>query len=135
MKISKSLMVIVLLLVSFTAFSQQNIKLEQNIEERAKRQLKAIDKECNLNDDQRIKVEKILLNSKIKLTTLIADKSIQKVEKLKELKSINDNQTAEIEKVLSPEQIIKYQVLVERQKEKVRNRIIEKRGEVQNVTE
>ena len=127
MRVLKTVTVIALLIVNFSAIAQQTEKYGKTPEERAKRQLKAINKECSLNNEQSVKVEQILLNTQTKLATLKSTKPTQKGEKIKELKVINDNQAAEIAKILSPEQYIKYQALVEKQKEKIRNRMMEKR--------
>ena len=116
MRVLKTVTVIALLIVNFSAIAQQTEKYGKTPEERAKRQLKAINKECSLNNEQSVKVEQILLNTQTKLATLKSTKPTQKGEKIKELKVINDNQAAEIAKILSPEQYIKYQALVEKQK-------------------
>ncbi|MFZ4740895.1 MAG: hypothetical protein ACOYLE_06995 [Bacteroidales bacterium] len=135
MRVLKTMTVVVLLIINFSATAQQTEKIGKTPEERAKRQLKAINKECSLNNEQRVKVEQILLNTQTKIATLKSTKPTQKGEKIKELKTINDNQTAEIAKILSPEQYVKYQALVEKQKEKIRNRMMEKQSKNSDLTE
>ncbi|NVN93673.1 MAG: hypothetical protein HXX18_00175 [Bacteroidetes bacterium] len=128
MRLLKALTVIALLIVNFSAFAQQTEKNGKTPEEKAKQHLKAINKECSLTNDQSIKVEQVLLNTQTKLEALKSSKPTQKGEKIKELKAINDNQTTEISKILNPEQYVKYQALVEKQKEKIRNRLIERQN-------
>ena len=128
MRLLKTLTVIALLIVNFSVFAQQVEKYDKTPEEKAKQHLKAINKECSLTNDQSIKVEQVLLNTQTKLEALKSSKPTQKGEKIKELKAISDNQTVEISKILSPEQYVKYQALVEKQKEKIRNRLIERQN-------
>jgi hypothetical protein len=135
MKLLKSIAIIAMLFASISAMAQQIEKTEKSPEEKAKRYLKAINKECSLSTEQNVKVEQILLDTQNRLTTLKASKTSQKGEKLKSIKEINDNQTTAMKKVLNPEQFIKYQALVEKQKEKIRNKMIEKRGESTNEVE
>ncbi|MFZ4399728.1 MAG: hypothetical protein ACOYO1_06820 [Bacteroidales bacterium] len=135
MKILKTLIILAFIAVNFSTIAQQTDKIQKTPEERVKRQLKAINKECSLSDEQSVKVEGILLNSQNKLAELKMSKPTQKGEKLKQIKEINDNQTDEIAKVLNSEQLIKYKDLVEKQKEKIRNKMIEKRAEKTDMTE
>lgn len=135
MKLLKSIAIIAMLFAGISAMAQQIEKTEKSPEEKAKRYLKAINKECSLSTEQNVKVEQILLDTQNRLTTLKASKTSQKGEKLKSIKEINDNQTTAMKKVLNPEQFIKYQALVEKQKEKIRNKMIEKRGESTNEVE
>ena len=135
MRILKTITVIALLIVNFSAIAQQAEKYGKTPEERAKRQLKGINKECNLNNEQSAKVEQILLNTQTKLANLKSTKPTQKGDKIKEFKAIIDKQNDEVAKILSPEQNIKYQALLEKQKEKILNKVKEKQSKTSDLTE
>ena len=129
MKFLNAIAIIVLLTLSFTAHSQQDEKIQKTPEERAKRELKAIQKECNLSNEQSVKVEQILVTTQNKLAIVKASKPAQRGDRLKEMKTIGEDQNTEMAKVLSPEQYTKYQALIEKQKEKIRNRMMERQAE------
>ena len=135
MRVLKTVTIIALLIVNFSAIAQQAEKYGKTPEERAKRQLKAINKECSLNNEQSVKVEQILLNTQTKLATLKSTKPTQKGGKIKEFRAIIDKQSDEIAKILNPEQYVKYQALVEKQKEKILNKVKEKQSENSDLTE
>ncbi len=129
MKFLNAIAMILLLTLSFTVQSQQDEKIQKTPEERAKRELKAIQKECNLSNEQSVKVEQILLTTQKKLAIVKASKPVQRGDRLKEMKTISDDQNTEMAKILSPEQYTKYQALIEKQKEKIRNRMKERQAE------
>ena len=128
MKFLNAIAIIVLLTLSFTAHSQQDEKIQKTPEERAKRELKAIQKECNLSNEQSVKVEQILVTTQNKLAIVKASKPAQRGDRLKEMKTIGEEQNTEMAKILSPEQYTKYQALIEKQKEKIRNRMMERQA-------
>lgn len=114
--------------------AQDNSNLNKTPEERAKNQAIAITKACSLNVEQQQKVEQIILNSIIKLNDLRKTKPTQRGEKMKEIQVIKDNQTAEIKVIMTPEQFVKYQELVEKQKQKLKEKL-ENRREAMNQSE
>jgi hypothetical protein len=125
------------LLMTFTsAFSQsQTERVKKTPEERVKMQLNAINRECNLSNEQSVKVEKILSNSQQELQALKDKKPAQRGDRLIEAKTIADKQNEEIKKVLTAEQFTKYTALMDKQKEKLRERMMERRGEAQETGE
>ena len=125
MKFLNAIAMILMLTISFTAHSLQDEKTQKTPEEKAKRELKAIQKECNLSNEQSVKVEQILLTAQNKLAIVKASKPAQRGYRLKEMKTIGEEQNTEMAKVLSPEQYTKYQALIEKQKEKIINRMME----------
>jgi hypothetical protein len=122
MRTLKIVGIIAILLFNFQLKAQDQEKIKKTPEEKAKNQTKAINKVCNLTDEQFPKVEKIILNSNLKLNELKSSKPTQRGQKIKEFQAIKENQDAEMKQILSPEQFVKYQKLLNEQLEKIRER-------------
>jgi hypothetical protein len=130
MRTLKIVGIIAILLFNFQLKAQDQEKIKKTPEEKAKNQTKAINKVCNLTDEQFPKVEKIILNSNLKLNELKSSKPTQRGQKIKEFQAIKENQDAEMKQILSPEQFVKYQKLLNEQIEKIRERGKGKRDEI-----
>ena len=130
MRTLKIVGIIAILLFNFQLKAQDQDKIKKTPEEKAKNQTKAINKVCNLTDEQFPKVEKIILTSNFKLNELKSNKPTQRGEKIKEFQAIKENQDAEMKQILSPEQFVKYQKLLNEQIEKIRERGKGKRDEI-----
>lgn len=130
MRTLKIVGIIAILLFNFQLKAQDQEKIKKTPEEKAKNQTKAINKVCNLTDEQFPKVEKIILNSNLKLNELKSSKPTQRGQKIKEFQAIKENQDAEMKQILSPEQFVKYQKLLNEQLEKIRERGKGKRDEI-----
>lgn len=135
MRTLKILGMITLVFFSYLSEAQIGEKSIKTPEERAKNQTKAITKVCSLSDEQQIKVEQLILNSIIKLDEIRSAKPTQRGEKMKDLQAIKEKQNTEIKQILTPEQFVKYQELVEKQKEKLQDRRMEKRREIMESAE
>ncbi len=122
MRTLKIVGIIAILLFNFQLKAQDQDKIKKTPEEKAKNQTKAINKVCNLTDEQFPKVEKIILTSNLKLNELKSNKPTQRGEKIKEFQAIKENQDAEMKQILSSEQFMKYQKLLNEQIEKIRER-------------
>ncbi len=130
MRTLKIVGIIAILLFNFQLKAQDQDKIKKTPEEKAKNQTKAINKVCNLTDEQFPKVEKIILTSNLKLNELKSSKPTQRGQKIKEFQAIKENQDAEMKQILSPEQFVKYQKLLNEQIEKIRERGKGKRDEI-----
>ncbi|MCX6232392.1 MAG: hypothetical protein NTZ33_12710 [Bacteroidetes bacterium] len=136
MKTIKLATILCLLMSAISVFSQpETERVRKTPEEKLKMQLNAINKECNLSNEQSVKVEKILSNSQQELQALRDKKPAQRGERLIEAKTIADKQNEEIKKVLTAEQFTKYTALLEKQKEKMRERMMERSGEAKETGE
>jgi len=130
MKTLKFIGIFAFILIANQLKAQDFENQTKSSEERAANQTKAIAKFCNLTTDQQLKVEKILLNTNNQLKELKMKKPTQRAEKLKEIQAIKESQNSEIKQILSAEQYQKYMELLEKQKEKLRERRMEMRQEV-----
>jgi len=136
MKTIKLAVVLCFLLSGMHSFAQpQPEKVRRSPEEKLKMQLNAINRECNLNKEQSVKVEQILLQSQQELQALREKKHAQRGDRLIEAKAIADKQNDEVKKVLTTEQFTKYTALIEKQKEKLRERMKERQGGGYDATE
>jgi len=136
MKTIKLAVVLCILCSVMHSFAQtEPERARRTPEEKVKMQLNAINRECNLNKEQSAKVEQILTDSQKELQALREKKPAQRGDRLIEAKAIADKQSDEVKKVLTPEQFTKYTALIEKQKEKLRERMKERRGETMQGSE
>lgn len=129
MKTFKLSIFVLILFISNVIFAQQEMQNSKTPEERAKNQTKILTKACNLTEDQQLSVEKVLLNSILKLKELRSVKPTKRGERLAEIQAVKENQNAEIKKILSEEQYIKYLEIIEKQKERIKENRLESRRE------
>jgi hypothetical protein len=136
MKTIKLALVLCFLSAVMHCFAQsQPEKSVRTPEERLKMQLNAINKECILNKEQSVKIEQILSHSQQQIQALREKKPAHRGDRLMEAKAIADKQNEEVKKVLTPEQFIKYTALIEKQKEKLREKIKERKAEANDGAE
>lgn len=129
MKTFKLSVFVLILLISNVIFAQQEMQNSKTPEERAKNQTKILTKACNLTEDQQLSVEKVLLNTILKLKELRSVKPTKRGERLAEIQAVKENQDAEIKKILSEDQYKKYLEVVEKQKERIKENRLENRRE------
>lgn len=129
MKTFKLSVFVLILFISNVIFAQQEMQNSKTPEERAKNQTKILTKACNLTEDQQLSVEKVLLNTILKLKDLRSVKPTKRGERLAEIQAVKENQNAEIKKILSEEQYIKYLEIIEKQKERIKENRLENRRE------
>lgn len=129
MKTFKLSVFVLILFISNVIFAQQEMQNSKTPEERAKNQTKILTKACNFTEDQQLSVEKVLLNSILKLKDLRSVKPTKRGERLAEIQAVKENQNAEIKKILSEEQYIKYLEIIEKQKERIKENRLENRRE------
>ena len=129
MKTFKLSVFVLILLISNVIFAQKEMQNAKTPEERAKNQTKILTKACNLTEDQQLNVEKVLLNSILKLKELRSVKPTKRGERLAEIQAVKENQNTEIKKILSEEQYNKYLEVLEKQKERIKENRMENRHE------
>lgn len=135
MKTFKLSVFVLILFISNVIFAQQEMQNTKTPEERAKNQTKIMTKACNLTEDQQLSVEKVLLNTILKLKELRSVKPTKRGERLAEIQAVKENQNAEIKKILSEEQYIKYLEIIEKQKERIKENRLENRREAMDSIE
>ena len=120
MKRIKITLLLSLMIFGMQVFSQNN--QTRTPQERTENQLKGINKACNLTKEQTPKVEKILLNSNIKMDELRTVKPAYKGERVEKMKAIGEEQDTQLKTVLTADQYLKYLDMKAARKEKMKER-------------
>ena len=111
-----------LMIVSLTT------SLSAQIMRSAEEKLNELTKELNLSEEQQISIKSILQKSQEKLSSLKEKSTSNRRAKLMELKEIMEDTNDQIRKVLNEDQLEKFDELVEKRKNEIRNKIKKQRN-------